>query len=114
MQLQESPTRTETKWHIVLEVPNTLVFPLAPHIDPSEPIPGVDWSLKVTWRLDQKKLHDTLNAAFEALDPENPDDVANIAQLPQLSTPKGQPYQDSDSKFAQLYTRTRLDDSYDR
>ncbi|KAI0717792.1 hypothetical protein C8Q72DRAFT_759871, partial [Fomitopsis betulina] len=96
LQLQESLARTETKWHIVLEVPNTLVFPLAPNIAPSEPVPGVDVSLKVTWRLDHKQLQDTLNAAFEALDPENPDAVANIAQLPQLSTPQGLPYQDSD------------------
>lgn len=114
LQLQESLARTETKWHIVLEVPNTLVFPLAPNIAPSEPVPGVDVSLKVTWRLDHKQLQDTLNAAFEALDPENPDAVANIAQLPQLSTPQGLPYQDSDGKFTQICMVTNSDNVYDR
>lgn len=116
---KQLPGKTVTQRHLVLEVPSSLVFPLAPAVaavpcSRNQVLP--QGKPKITWSLDEKQLSEVFTAAYDALDPDTEEAVVNVAQLPHVDPIQGLPYQnasgieESISMFAVLLTlqNTRL------
>ena len=97
--LQKQATgKTVTQRHLVLEVPSSLVFPLAPSVTSAphnEDQASPQSKPRITWSLDEKQLSEVFAAAYDALDPDIEEVVTNVAQLPHVDTVQGLPYQNS-------------------
>jgi hypothetical protein len=84
-----------TRRHLVLELPGSLIFPLAPSIVPFPSSASSPNSPKVTWKIDNKQLSETFTTAWNDLDPDTEGAVHNVAQLPIVNNKQSIPYHDS-------------------
>ena len=103
LQLHDSTSKFVGRRHIVLELPSSIVFPLAPSISLRHSNKMSKQDLKYTWALEEKQLSEIMSAAYEALDPEGTEAVANVGQLPSISNPQGIPYEDNTGELVQLF-----------
>ncbi|KAJ3714758.1 hypothetical protein C8R42DRAFT_591007, partial [Lentinula raphanica] len=89
-----------TRRHLVIEVSGTLIFPLAPSIITENSIGLTAGSTpKLTWSFDEKQLLETFETAWQALDPESQDAVANLAVLPIVNPSEMFPYSDNNVPY---------------
>ncbi|KAJ3885082.1 hypothetical protein GG344DRAFT_83133 [Lentinula edodes] len=93
-----SPNKYLTHCHLVIEVSGTLIFPLTPSIVAVEGSASASESIissKLTWSFNEKQLLEPFQIAWQALDPDSPDAVANLSTLPVVNNPEVLPYHDS-------------------